>query len=179
MRYQIRLLDQNLPGLTREIARACWHATDGVVKNGLDRALYRDLYREVRNVFREHVRAFRFCNAASVCETNIPRGETGLLPRHEQFAGEHVHVYLLGEELPPNRLVREIVTRTVKAVVMNLPRQHLHGLAGALRHVTEKALDRRIFRSGRCGEDHLCHMNEAYDPWDLRDPINGVRPASA
>src|SRR5579863_2369806 len=27
MRYQMRLLDQNLPGLTREIARACWHAT--------------------------------------------------------------------------------------------------------------------------------------------------------
>lgn len=179
MRYQIRLLDQNLPGLTREIATACWHATDGVVKNSLDNALYRDFYRAVRDVFRTHVLAFRFCNAASVCEANIPRHEAGLLPRHEHFAGEHVHVYLLDKALPPNRLVREIVTRTVKAVVMNLPGRHFHGLAGALRHAAEKALDRRIFRSGRCGDDNLCHMNEAYDPWDLRDPINGVRPASA
>ena len=179
MRYQIRLLDQNLPGLTRELAQSCWHATNSVVKNSLDNTLYRDLYRAVRDVFRKYVQAFRFCNAATVCEASIPRGRTDLLPRHEHFAGEHVHVYLLSEELPPNRLVREIVTRTVKAVVLNLPGLHLHGLAGALRRAAEKGLDRRIFRSGRCGGDNLCHMNEAYDPWDLRDPINGVTPISA
>lgn len=178
MRYQIRLLDQNLPGLTREIAQACWHATDGVVKARLDNSLYRDLYRAVRDVFRTHVRAFRYCNAARVCEVSIPRRETGLLPHHEQFAGEHVHVFLLGPDLPPSRVVREIVTAAVKAVVINLPRQSLRGLAGALRHVTEKALDRCIFRSPRCGGEYLCHANEAYDPWDLRDPINVVQRAS-
>ena len=178
MRYQIRLLDQNLPGLTREIAQACWYATDGVVKNRLDRALYRDLYRVVRDVFRDHVRAFRYCNAARVCEANIPRGQTALLPAHEHYAGEHVHVYLLGAELPPRLLVREIVTRGVKAVVAHLPHQHLRGLAPALRGVVTKALDNRVFRSLRCGEDNLCHANEAYDPWDLRDPINVVQAAS-
>jgi hypothetical protein len=178
MRYQIRLLDQNLPGLTREIAQACWYATDGLVKNSLDNSLYRDIYRSVRDVFRKHVQAFRFCSAARVCEANIPRSETGLLPRHEHYAGEHVHVYLLGSAVPPKLIMREIVTKAVKAVVVNLPRQPLRGLANALRHVTEKALDHRIFRSGRCGEDNLCHANEAYDPWDLRDPINGVQRAS-
>jgi hypothetical protein len=66
MRYQIRLLDQNLPGLTREIAQALWHATDGVVRKPLDNALYRDLYRGVRDVFRATVSAFRYCNAARV-----------------------------------------------------------------------------------------------------------------
>jgi len=178
MRYQIRLLDQNLPGLTREIAQACWHATDGVVKNQLDNALYRDLYRAVRDVFRKHVQAFRYCNAARICEANIPRSQAGLLPRHEHYAGEHVHVYLLGAEAPPNQVVREMVTAAVKAVVVHLPRQPLRGLAEALRHVIEKALDRRVFRSLRCGEDLLCHANESYDPWDLRDPINGVQRAS-
>jgi hypothetical protein len=178
MRYQIRLLDQNLPGLTREIAQACWHAVDGLLKSRLDNALYRDLYRAARDVFRKHVLAFRYCNAARVCEANIPRAETGLLPRHEHYAGEHVHVYLLGAEAPPRQVVREIVTAAVKAVVVNVPRQPLRGLAEALRHVTEKTLDRRIFRSLRCGDDHLCHANEAYDPWDLRDPINAVQQAS-
>jgi hypothetical protein len=178
MRYQIRLLDQNLPGLTREIAQACWHATDTVVKNSLDNKLYRDLYRAVREVFRKHVQAFRYCNAARVCEASIPRGQTDLLPRHEHYAGEHVHVYLLGAEAPPEQVVREIVTSAVKAVVENLPRQPLRGLAEVLRRVTEKTLDRRIFQSLRCGEDNLCHANEAYDPWDLRDPINVVQQAS-
>jgi hypothetical protein len=178
MRYQIRLLDQNLPGLTREVAQACWYAADSVLKNSLDNALYRDLYRGVRDVFREYVRAFRYCNAARVCEANIPRSQAALLPAHEHYAGEHVHVYLLGAELPPRLLVRKIVTLAVKAVATNLPKQHLNGLAGALRLVVEKALDQRVFRSLRCGEDNLCHANEAYDPWDLRDPINVVSHAS-
>jgi hypothetical protein len=174
----MRLLDQNLPGLTREIAQACWHAADGVVRQTLDNALYRDLYRAVRDVFRSHVQAFRFCNAARVCEANIPRGRPELLPAHEHYAGEHVHVYLLGAEAPPKLMVREIVTAAVKAVVGNVPRQPLHGLAFAMQHATEKALNNRIFRSLRCGEDNLCHANEAYDPWDLRDPINVIQHAS-
>jgi hypothetical protein len=172
------MLDQNLPGLTREIAQACWHATDGVVRNTLGNALYRNLYRVVRDVFRKHVSAFRFCNSARVCETNIPTAVTHLHPRHEQFAGEHVHVYLVEPELPPAKLVRELVQETIKAVVRTLPRQPLHGLASAMRHAIEKALNQRVFRSLRCGEDNLCHMNEAYDPWDLRDPINGIRAAA-
>ena len=178
MRYQIRMLDQNLPGLTREIAQACWHAADGVVRNTLDNALYRDLYRAVRDVFRKHVSAFRFCNAARVCEANIPRNVTTMHPRHEQFAGEHVHVYLVEEATPPLKLVRELVQATVKAVVANLPRQQLHGLAYGLRNAIEKTVHHRLFRSLKCGEDTLCHMNEAYDPWDLRDPINLVRAAN-
>jgi hypothetical protein len=177
MRYQFRLLDQNLPGLTREIAQAFWHATDGVVRETLDNALYRDLYRGVRDVFRAHVSAFRYCNSAHVCERNIPRNETALLPEHESFPGEHVHVYLMGPDAAPEVLIRELIQSAVRAVVRNLPGIHLHGLAGALRLSAEKALDRRVFRSRSCGDDNLCHMNESYDPWDLRDPINVVRPA--
>ena len=177
MRYQIRLLDQNLPGLTREIAQAFWHATDGVVRDPLDNVLYRDLYRGVRDVFRAQVSAFRYCNAATVCEQSIPRNETGLLPRHERFAGEHVHVYLMGPDAAPEAIVRELVQSAVRAVVRNLPGVHLRGLAGALRFTAEKTLDRRVFRSEHCGGDNLCHMNESYDPWDLREPINAVRSA--
>ena len=172
------MLDQNLPGLTREMAQACWHATDTVVRQTLDNALYRDLYRAVREVFRKHVSAFRFCNAARVCEANIPRNVTAMHPRQEQFAGEHVHVYLVGEEAPPLKLVRELVQATVKAVVVNVPRRRLYGLADLHRNAIEKVLSHRLFRSLRCGEDSLCHMNEAYDPWDLRDPINLIRAAN-
>jgi hypothetical protein len=178
MRYQIRLLDQNLPGLTREIAQAFWHATDGVVREPLDNALYRDLYRGVRDVFRAHVSAFRYCNAARVCEGSIPRNQTHLLPAHEAFAGEHVHVFLMGPDAAPDALLRELVSKAVRAVVRNLPGVHLPGLAGALRHAAAKGLDRRVFPSERCGNDVLCHANEAYDPWDLRESINLVRPAS-
>jgi hypothetical protein len=178
MRYQIRLLDQNLPGFTREIAQACWHATDGIVRDTLDNALYRDLYRGIREVLRKYVKALRYCNAARICEVSIPRNETSLLPPHEHYAGEHVHVYLLGPDSPPSEIVRELVQCGVKAAVENLPRQPLPGLAGALRHAIEKIFERRVFSSLRCGESSLCFANEAYDPWDLRDPINVIQHAS-
>lgn len=178
MRYQIRLLDQNLPGLTREIAQAFWLATDGVVRDKLGNALYRDLYRGVREVFRARVSAFRYCNASRVCEASIPRNQASLLPNHEEFAGEHVHVYLMGPDAAPELVVRDLVVKAVRAVVRNLPGVHLRGLAGALRLAAEEILDGRVFRSVRCGGHLLCHANEAYDPWDLRDPINGVRAAS-
>jgi hypothetical protein len=178
MRYQIRLLDQNLPGFTREIAQALWHATDGIVRTPLGSGLYRDLYRAARGVFRDHVRAFRYCNAARVCERSIPRYEAGLLPHHEEFPGEHVHVFLLEPEAGPEVVVRELIPKAVRAVVRNLPGVQVRGLAWALRLAAEKALDGRIFPSVRCGEDLLCHANEEYDPWDLRDPINEIRHAS-
>jgi hypothetical protein len=177
MRYQIRLLDLNLPGLTRELAKSCWHAADGIVQKPLSNALYRDLYRGVREVFRNHVTAFRYCNAARVCERSIPRNLLNLLPRHEKFAGEHVHVYLIRPDEPPKQIIRELVQKTVKAAAENLPGQHLPGLASSLRHAIEKTLDGRLFLSERCGEDNLCHANESYDPWDLRDPINLIRAA--
>ncbi len=177
MKYQIRLLDQNLPGLTREVAQASWHATEGIVRKTLDNALYRDLYRGARDVFRAHVEAFRYCNAAHMCERNIPRNAMNLLPRHEEFAGEHVHVYLMGPEAGPEQLTRELVQQAVRAVVRNLPGHHLRGLADALRFAVGKVLDRRIFKSEYCGDGTLCHANESYDPWDLRDPINQIRTA--
>lgn len=177
MRYQIRLLDQNLPGFTREIAQACWRAADGLVPQKLATSLYRDLYRSVREVFRKHVSAFRYCNAASVCEWSIPRRVTSVQPRHEQFAGEHVHVYLMDPEGAPGIITREIVERALKDIATNLPGQLLPGLAHVLQNLVTKTLDQRIFLSERCGEDNLCHLNEAYDPWDMREPINHVRPA--
>ena len=179
MRYQIRLLDQNLPGLAREVAQACWHATDGVVQKTLGNALYRDLYRGVRDVFRKHVQAFRYCNAASVCERRIPQTVAVHFPRHEQFAGEHVHVYLMSPEVPLSQFVTELVQATLERVVGQFPVQPLPELPDRLQHVIHKILDQRVFRSERCGDDNLCHANEAYDPWDLRDPINKIRSTAS
>jgi hypothetical protein len=84
----------------------------------------------------------------------------------------------MGPDATPEVVVRELLDKAMRAVVRNLPGVHLRGLAGALRLAAEKALDRRVFRSEHCGGEELCHMNESYDPWDLREPINAVRTAS-
>lgn len=177
MRYQLRLLGRNLPRFTREIAQACWHATDGMVPRTLGNALYRDLYRAIRDVFRQHVTAFRYCNSSPVCDRSIPRNVLDRLPRHEKFAGEHVHVYLIDPDAPPDLLAREIVSKAVHAAAHMFPGTPLHGLAAQVRAAVEKRLEGCIFPSQACSEHQLCFANEAYDPWDLRDPINAIRPA--
>jgi len=178
MRYQIRLIDQNLPGLSREIALACWRAVDGLVPERLGNGVYRSLNRAVRSVLKERVQAFRYCGAARMCEYTLPRKELARTPAHERFPGEHVHVYLTGPEMPPEALQGDLLRETLRAVVAGLPGRRLKGLADVLKNQIEKTLEGRIFRADYCSDQTLCHANEPYDPWDLTDPINAV-PHSA
>ncbi len=172
MRYQIRLLDQNLPGLTRELALAGWRAVDGMIDARAGDAVYRELYRSVRDVFKARVKAFRYCGGGGVCGGSIPEARLGTEPRHEAWPGEHVHIYLMEED--PRALLAALVTRSVRGVVRTLPRPRWKGLTDALKRAYGKALDGALFPSVRCGDAPLCHANEEYDPWDLRDPVNAV-----
>ncbi len=174
MRYQIRLIDQNLPGLAREIALACWRSVDGLVPERLGNNVYRSLNRAVRSVLRNRVQAFRYCGAARICEHSLPAKELARTPAHERYPAEHVHVYLTGPEMPPEALSSELLRECLRAVAVGLPERRLKGLAEVLRNQIEKTLDGRLFRSEHCGDQTLCHANESYDPWDLTDPMNAL-----
>jgi len=174
MRYQIRLIDQNLPGLAREIALACWRAVDGLVPERLGNGVYRSLNRAVRSVLRNRVQAFRYCGAARMCEHSLPEKEMARTPAHESHPGEHLHVYLTGPETPPEALSGDLLRESLRAVAAGLPERRLKGLADVLKNQIGKTLEGRIFRSEHCGDQTLCHANETYDPWDLTDPMNAV-----
>ncbi len=172
MRYQIRLLDLTLRGLTREMALACWHAVDGLVPFRVGTALYRSLHRAIGGVLQQRVTAFRYCGSCRGCERSIPAKVLETMPDHEAFPGERIHVYLAGPESPPDVLVREAVQRTVRAVAREFPKRLLKGLAGVLQAAIKKTLEGRIFASPACGDLTICHANEAYDPWDSAEPLN-------
>jgi hypothetical protein len=174
MRYQIRLMDQNLPGLARELAMACWRAVDAIVPERVGIGVYRSLCRAVRRVLKGRVQAFRYCGAARVCEYSLPMKELERTPGHESYPAEHMHVYLTGPEMPPEELYGDLLRGTLRAVVSRLPDRRLKGVADLLRNRIEKTLEGRIFKSDHCGDLSLCDANEPYDPWDLTDPINLV-----
>lgn len=175
MRYQIRLLDQNLPGLARRLSLEAWRTVDGLLDVRAGDSVYRAIYRSVRDVLRERIKAFRYCGAAGVCGGSIPEARLEKEPRHETHAGEHVHVYLMEQENTPEALVAVLVTRSMRGVARALPGRPLKGLSESLRRAFAKTLEGNVFPSGRCGDAQLCHANEEYDPWDLRDPVNAVR----
>jgi hypothetical protein len=172
MRHEIRLVDQNLPGFVRELAMAGWNAVNSMLPEDPGKTLYRSLYRAVRRVFRERVMAFRFCGGAMTCEHTLERARTAPRVAHERWPGEHIRIFLTGPEVPPEALMNELLQAMLRAVVARFPGKRLHGVAPALKLQLEKAFRGRIFRSESCGQSPLCGMNEAYDPWDMRDPQN-------
>jgi len=179
MRYQIRMMDQNLPGLVRELASACWKsAAQGIEPPG-DMALYRALYRGLRNLLKAKVQANRYCGGALSCERGLHPGGTAPILAHEAYPGEHVHIYLLEPDYGPELLMEDLVNSAVQATQKRRSRQSPEDLSKLFRYAVTATLRNRIFESSPCGQSPLCGMNEPYDPWDLRDPVSRLVPAGS
>jgi hypothetical protein len=171
------MMDQNLPGLVRELASACWKSAARGMTPAADRALYRDFYRGMRNLLKAKVQANRYCGGALSCERGLHPGGTAPILAHEAYPGEHVHIYLLEPSMTPDLLVEHLVAETVRVAIARRHPYSPEVLSNLFRQSVVKTLRNRIFESFPCGQSPLCGMNEAYDPWDLRDPINRLVPA--
>lgn len=178
MRYQIRLINENLPGLARRMAKDCWGAADEALKTPPSAWLYRAAYKALRESFREHVKAYRYCGACRGCEQSLPKEEQDRAPVHEAFPGEKVQVLFTEEDTPPGHLLDDLVRRAQRAAIPYVPARVLKEVGADFRKRIDRSLGRRIFRSEACGNTELCHMNEPYDPWDMREPVNRPRAAS-
>ena len=178
MRHEIRLIGQNLPGFARELARACWTTVDVRMSEAPGTFLYRRLYSAVREALRERVTAFRYCGGAVSCEDSLFPKNGAVHVSHEKVPGERLRIYLTDGETPPETLINAVLRNALRATVARYPGRRLPGMATALRRQIEKVFRGRMYRSDRCGVSPLCHMNEAYDPWDLSDPLNAAGAGS-
>ncbi len=168
MRYQLRLLDQNLAGFTRELAVECSRAVEAMFPDGPPPM--RSVYRAVRGVLKDRVEAFRFCGKATSCEAVIVDAPP------ERFAPgpERFHLFMMREGTSIDAVVHEIVERGVKAIATLMPGRPLKGLTGELQRHVARAFRGRTGRIERCGNTALCGCNDVYDPWDRREPLNRV-----
>lgn len=177
MRYQLRLLDQNLPGFARQLARLAWTTVERVADRTPDHRLLRPMYRAVRRVLKDRLQAFRYCGATHRCEDSLEPAGKAVVFSHEAWPGEHVKVYLLRLGTTPAVLEQELTVALNRAAVEALPGVRLPGVARALRAISDDMLRPQIFTAEECGETPLCSMNEPYDPWDRMDLTNALRPA--
>ena len=68
MRYQLRLLDETLPGLTRALSLRGLEAAEELLEPPSRSGLYRELYRGLRHVFERRFQANLYCGGAMTCE---------------------------------------------------------------------------------------------------------------
>lgn len=174
MRHEIRLIDQNLPGFARELAQSCWSTVDTRMSESPGNPFYRRLCSGIREVLRKHIMAFRYCGGAVSCEDSLSPRKGAIQLSHEKFPGEHLRIYLTDSGTPPETLVSELLRESLRITVAYYQGLRLPGMAPALRRGIERTFRGKMYRSDRCGVSPLCHANEAYDPWDLADPLNAV-----
>ena len=167
MKYQLRLVSQDLHGLTRELALNAWNAAACLVEEPLNPAILRPLERGIHEVLDANVRAYKYCGNASRCDASIhpvfPRGARDAreaLPDPPQ-----VQRYGLVSQTDGTALLLELLRSSLDVLVQHLPGRRLKGLARMLRRQFERSLQSRLFKSDFCGESPLCAVNERVDPW--------------
>lgn len=173
MVYQLKLIDQNLPGLTREMAQGCWQAVEVLTNERPSMMLYRRIYRALRAHIAAMAAAYRYCGAKG-CEEGPAvfgmREWTEPLPPER----ERLHRYLLKTEQNPEQVVNALVSGVIRTVAAAYPGQHWRGLSRLLHGRVTRVLHGRLYAAPRCGHQPLCSVNEPADPWDLGDPINAT-----
>lgn len=170
MRYQLRLVSQDLQGLTRQLALDAWNATAILLPEPLNPWLLRLLEGEIHRVFDRNVRAFEYCGNASRCDASIhavlPRGARD--PREMGPDPPPILRYGLVSQVDGKALLVDLLRSALAVIVQHLPGRPLKGIARTLRRRFEMTLRTRLFRSDHCGESPLCAVNERIDPWTRR-----------
>lgn len=170
MRYQLRLVSQDLHGLTRQLALDAWKAVDALIPEPLDPWLLRSLKLAIHRVFDRNIRAFEYCGNASRCDASIhrvfPWGSRD--PREMGPDPPPVLRYGLVPQMDGSKFLVELIRSALEVIVLHLPARPLKGIARTLRRKFEKTLRTRFFRSDYCGESPLCAVNERIDPWTRR-----------
>lgn len=170
MRYQLRLIGEDLRGLTRLLALDTWKAVDLLVEEPLDPWLLRPLERAIHDVFDRNVRAYEYCGNASRCDASLhpvlPRG--ALDPREAGPDPPKVLRFGLVSPEEGSPLPDDLLRSALDVVVHRLPGRRLKGIASTLSRMFGKKLRTRLFRSDYCGDSPLCAVNERIDPWSRR-----------
>ena len=166
MRYKVRMVDQDLPALAREIAMACWRAADTVAPTPPGKELYRTLYRAVRGVLKSRIQAYKFCGCTAPCNQKLAPPELGSVEWTEKFPPEQERIRIYQTDTAPGTLVAELARETVRVVAK---RQPARGVSKNIKLAIQRALRGKVLKSAFCGEVLLCERNEAFNPWDRRE----------
>ena len=175
MRYQVRLVGEDLSSFHHRLCRHAWAVLETLLPDRGREAAYRALFRRLKKVFSARIEAHEYCGRASACDAFLHAVDPGLGYRKTVPAGEAASTnhYLLGPAVTPGQLIGELSRESLVVLSSSKPGARIKGAGRRIHRAIREAFRDRLFRNEACGQTKLCGVSGTVDPW-RRHPLRGA-----
>lgn len=175
MKYQLRLVGQDLFAFYHQLSRRCWDVMATLLPEAGRWGAYRTTRRRLKAALTSRVEAREYCGQAHTCDAFLHPVEPGQAYRKTVPACEadHTNRYLLTTTATPGQLVGELSKECLLVLSQAKPGARIKGAGRRIRRTIREVLKDHFYRNESCGETPLCGLSEPVDPW-ARHQIKGL-----
>ncbi|HKS16229.1 MAG TPA: hypothetical protein VJU16_02900 [Planctomycetota bacterium] len=170
MKYQLRLIGQDLFSFHAQLSRRCWAVLSTLLPEGGRWGSYRSLRRRLKDALSRRVEAREYCGLAFHCDAHLNPVEPGQPFRKAVPAGEadHTNRYLVTSSATPGQLVGELSRECLLVLAQARPGNLIKGAGRRIHRAIREVLRDHVYRNEACGVTPLCGVSEPVDPWSRR-----------
>lgn len=177
MRYQFRLIGEDLATFHSQLARRTWAVLSTLLPEQGQWGAYRSLRRRLKRVLSSRIEAREYCGQACACDSFLHAVDPGegfrkSVPRAEAALTQH---YLLKPATTPGVLVGELSRECLVVLSEAKPGVRIKGAGRRLHRAIRDALHGRLHRNEACGGTKLCEVSEPVELWQRRPVKDGVQ----
>jgi hypothetical protein len=175
MKYQLRLVGEDLFALHAQLSRRCWAVLSTLLPEAGRWGAYRSLRRRLKAMLTARVEAREYCGQAHSCDAFLHPVEPGQVYRKavSTCEADHTNRYLLTSTATPGQLVGELSKECLMVLAQAKPGALIKGAGRRVRRAIREVLRDHLYRNESCGETPLCGLSEPIDPW-ARHQIKGA-----
>jgi len=175
MKYQLRLVGQDLFAFNHHLSRRCWDIMATLLPEAGRWGAYRAIRRRLKAVLSSQVEAREYCGQAHSCDAFLHPVETGQAYRKavSTCEADHTNRYLLTTTATPGQLVGELSRECLLVLAQARPGARIKGAGRRIRRTIRDVIKDHLYRNEACGETPLCGLSEPVDPW-IRHPMQGA-----
>ena len=167
MKYQLRLIGEDLYAFHAQLSRRCWTVLSTLLPEAGRWGAYRSLRRRLKDALSKRVEAREYCGQAFHCDAHLNPVEPGQQFRKAISAGEadHTNRYLLTSQATPGQFVGELSKECLLVLTQARPAAPIKGAGRRIRRAIREVLRDHLYRNEACGVSPLCGVSEPVDPW--------------
>src|SRR5690349_8518667 len=149
MKYQLRLIGEDLFAFHSQLSRRCWTVLSTLLPEGKWWGAYRSLRRRLKDALSKNVEAREYCGLAFHCDAHLNPVEPGQPYRKAVPACEadHTNRYLLTSTATPGQLVGELSKECLQVLAESRPGSLIKGAGRRIRRTIREVLRDHLVRN--------------------------------